>query len=250
MISVVIPSIDAAKFAIAQASYQQAMGDEPWELIGIHDAKSLADGYNRGAAKARGEFVVFSHDDIEILSPDLPAKIKSHLTRFDLIGIAGTDRLSCARWQSAGPGHIFGQIAHDFPGDKMVVNIFGAPSPAVGNIQGLDGVFLAARRSTLARFAFDAVTFDGFHVYDVDFAMQFHHAKMRVGVACDIALLHQSVGNFDESWRVFAQRFERKWRGKLQPKSPVIWYQVAVAEAHSREHALELMTPPHWSEAT
>jgi hypothetical protein len=36
------------------------------EIIGIHDARSLADGYNRGIAQSRGEHIILSHDDIEI----------------------------------------------------------------------------------------------------------------------------------------------------------------------------------------
>ncbi|MBZ0250930.1 MAG: glycosyltransferase family protein, partial [Burkholderiales bacterium] len=65
LVSVVTCSIDAAKYGRVKASFARAFGEDPWELVGIHDAKSLCEGYARGFAQARGDLVVFSHDDIE-----------------------------------------------------------------------------------------------------------------------------------------------------------------------------------------
>jgi len=42
LVSVVTCSIDAGKFARLKASCAAAFGDAPWELVGIHDARSLA----------------------------------------------------------------------------------------------------------------------------------------------------------------------------------------------------------------
>ena len=42
--------------------------------------------------------------------------------------------------------------------------------PLVRNVQALDGLFMAARRSVIERVSFDPVTFDGFHGYDLDFS--------------------------------------------------------------------------------
>lgn len=48
MISVVVCSVDDAKFAAVSASYASGMGAEPYEVIRISDARSLSEGYNRG----------------------------------------------------------------------------------------------------------------------------------------------------------------------------------------------------------
>ena len=53
--SVVICSIDSAKFARVTDNYRKLLDGREFEIIGIHDARSLADGYNRGIANARGE---------------------------------------------------------------------------------------------------------------------------------------------------------------------------------------------------
>src|SRR5215469_13273021 len=93
MISVVTCSIDPAKFSTLKASYAAALGDEPWELIGVHDARSNAEAYNRTIPHVRGDIVVFCHDDIEILSKDFPKRLKGHLANFDIVGVAGTSRV-------------------------------------------------------------------------------------------------------------------------------------------------------------
>jgi GT2 family glycosyltransferase len=246
MISVIICSRDEAKFAAVKTMYAAAMGDAAWEMIGIHDARSLAEGYNRAVQRSRGQIVVFSHDDVEVISPDLPQRIAAHLANFDLIGVAGTDYLVDPRWQQAGPPHIFGQVAHPWHDGKIIVNIFGAHRPVIGNIQALDGLFMAARRSVVSRFAFDAINFDGFHCYDVDFSMQVSRAGLRVGVVNDINLVHDSVGNYDAVWRTFGERFARKWKNRMMPPSGAHAYQVAVIQTDSRAQALEIMTPPYW----
>jgi GT2 family glycosyltransferase len=246
MISVIICSRDEAKFTAVKSMYAAAMGDAPWELIAIHDATSLAEGYNRGVQRSRGQTVVFSHDDLEIISPQLPQRLAAHLSQFDLIGVAGTDYVIDPRWQQAGPPHIFGQVAHTWHDGKIIVNIFGVHRPAVRGIQALDGVFMAARRAVVNRFAFDAITFDGFHCYDVDFSMQVHHAGLRVGVVNDINLLHESAGNYGDVWRSYAERFIRKWQSRIMPPCGVHAYQVTVTQVDTKEQALAIMSPAYW----
>jgi hypothetical protein len=246
MISVLMCSIAPAKFAAAEVMYSAALGAEPWELIGIHDAKSLAEGYTRAIAASKGEILVFSHDDVQIFSGDLPGKLRRHLQRFDLIGVAGTSRLINGGWNSAGPPHVFGQVVHRHPDGKLVLDIFCAPRAAVGSIQALDGVFMAARRPVVQKISFDAVTFDGFHVYDVDFSFQAYRAGLKLGVACDIHLFHQSYGKFDESWKIYAARFVAKWQEHLAATAPPL-YQWSIAQVDSWDHATELMTPVYWN---
>ena len=51
-ISVVICSIDPRKFERVTASYRQRFAGHALEIIGVHDARSLAEGYNRAATRA------------------------------------------------------------------------------------------------------------------------------------------------------------------------------------------------------
>ncbi|HEY1686929.1 MAG TPA: glycosyltransferase [Tepidisphaeraceae bacterium] len=247
MFSLIICSNDPAKLAAVENMYRATFGDHSWELIGIPDAKSLAEGYNRGVARSTGDILIFSHDDVEILGPDFPARLTSHLSHFDLLGIAGARQLINAAWASIGPPEIFGQVVHLLRDGRFSVDIFGTPTPAVSKIQALDGVFMAARRSLLERIRFDAETFDHFHLYDIDFSYQAYHAGFKIGVANDINLLHHSQGNFDENWQRYAERFDQKWRGHYTPRyGPSA--RCCRVTVNSRAQALKIMTPSYWSD--
>jgi hypothetical protein len=102
VISIVVCSIDPVKFAAVTRNFAAAMGDVHYEIVGIHDARSLCEGYNRGIARARGEICVFAHDDIEILAPDLPGALRRHLRDHDVVGVAGATRLAGMGWANAG----------------------------------------------------------------------------------------------------------------------------------------------------
>ena len=103
MISVIICSIDRGKFERASAMYRQLIPQV--EIVGIHDAASMAEGYSRGIAQSRGEFLIFSHDDVQIINPDFETRLMAHLNQFDLVGIAGTTKLVGPGWMGAGASY-------------------------------------------------------------------------------------------------------------------------------------------------
>ena len=65
------------------------------------------------------------------------------------------------------------------------------------------------------RITFDADTFDGFHLYDIDFRDAARLAGLRVGVSTELIVAHASPGNYDAQWQVYADRFNRKYAGQL-----------------------------------
>lgn len=247
MISVVICSIKAERFQAVKECYARVLTGEPFELIGIHDARSLSEGYNRGIARSRGDVVIFSHDDIEILAPNLTARLRGHLEKFDLVGVAGTDKLIKPLWHSAGPPHIFGQVGYPHQAGGFEVQIYGAPKRAVGGVQALDGVFLAARRSVLDAMRFDEETFQAFHLYDIDFSFRAHLQGFRLAVCNDLMLVHASTGDFGDEWAKHALLFYKKhephmWPGDVRKCQPT---RVLV---QTREEVAEVMTCGYWDD--
>ena len=216
-ISVIVCSIDPARLARLRVDLDRELADEDWELIVIGDARSLCDGYGRGLAQARGELVVLCHDDIGILSRRFARRLREHLADHDLIGVAGSDRLSGPKWFWAGPPHTASWVSQPH-GDGWLLGLLGTWGPIVEDAQALDGLFLAGRRKALRTLGFDAATFDGFHFYDLDLSWRAHRAGLRCAVALDLLLWHASGGDFAASWQDYAQRFLDKFP-ELQPRT-------------------------------
>lgn len=180
--------------------------------------------YNRAIDEARPEEVlVFVHDDVHLDDWMLAARLEEALSRFDVVGVAGNQRVQARQvtWylqpkpvQQGGPlpwdhAHLSGAICHGDAPAQGDLNVYG-PTPRP--VRLLDGVFLAARAGTLQD---SGVRFDadlGFHFYDLDFCLGAHQAGLRLGT-WPIALTHQSRGEsiHSDAWRQSCQRFLDKW---------------------------------------
>lgn len=222
LISVIVCSVEPARLARLSADLQRELAHESWELVHVADARSLNDGYARGLQRARGELVVLCHDDIGILTRRFAARLRAYLARFDLVGVAGSDRLAGPKWFWAGPPHCHSWVGQPHA-TGWLCGLAGAYGPVVEGAQALDGVFLAARRAALEQLGFDGDTFDGFHFYDLDLSWRAHQAGLRCGIALDLLIWHASGGNFAASWQDYAQRFLQKFP-ELQPRAPAAPY--------------------------
>jgi tetratricopeptide (TPR) repeat protein len=215
MLSFVINSIDAEKFASVSRSIERAMAGAPYEIVGVHDARSMCDGYRRGLARSAGDPVVFCHDDIELLMHDLPARLARHLERFDVFAPVGARKLVSMNWMDAGAEYLYGAMSGPRPDGSLSTGFFGGETREVDGIAALEGIFIVARRAAALALGWDAETLDGWHGYDTDFSFRAHLAGWRVGVVLDLAILHASGGNYDASYLRAMARFAAKHAGKL-----------------------------------
>jgi glycosyltransferase involved in cell wall biosynthesis len=241
MISVIICSVDEARFAAVSQQYVRALGSAAYEIIRISDARSLCEGYNRGVSHAKGDILIFSHDDIEFLDDSLAERLPAHLRRFDLIGVAGSTRALSASWFAAGPPYIFGQVATPSvapPG--VAVFFYGANDRIVTGAQIMDGLFLTCRRKVAAAIGWDDQTFDGFHGYDADFTYRAHLAGFKLAVVNDIYISHASSGDYGESYELYAQRFRDKHQATL-PRAHIPTIEFAYSVVPDKESALAIM---------
>ncbi len=177
----------------------------------------LSEVYNTRINAEQGpEILVFIHDDVWIDDYYFVDRILDGLNAYDVIGVAGNSRRLPGQpsWifpedlsRRDTPEFLRGSIAHSSH-PFGVVSRFGT-SP--GECELLDGVFLAARKSTLLShgIAFDPV-FD-FHFYDMDFCCSARVKKLRLGT-WPICLTHQSTGAFGSpAWRDKLEKYTKKW---------------------------------------
>jgi GT2 family glycosyltransferase len=231
-VSAVVCSIDPKKAERIREHYATLFSGRHFEIVQINDARSLSEGYNRGFAQTSGDVVIFSHDDIEIVSRDFPARLLRHLSTHDIVGVAGTSRLIGVNWNSAGWPWLHGCVAHGQHGaDGFFFHCFGPPPQ--GAVQAVDGLFIAAKREVCEAIPFDPATFDGFHLYDLDFSYRAFLAGFRIAIAWDIPIIHASSGRLDAAWQRYAQKFAAKYHAQniaQLPPPPVSWPVVQFAD--------------------
>jgi len=226
-VSVIVCSVDDAKAAHAAALYGRLLAGVRHDIIAIRDAASLAEAYNRGLDRATGDVIVLSHDDIDILAPDFAARLLAHLRDYDVVGVVGATRMAGPLPIWAGHPHLRGWITHHAPGAaEWLVDLLD-PRPVAGDVTVLDGVLLAARREVFASVRFDAVTFDGFHGYDIDWSLRAARAGFRLAAAGDLRLVHASGGRYDDVWQRYAERFCAKHRTGYTDPAPPPYYETS-----------------------
>jgi GT2 family glycosyltransferase len=217
--SVIICSIDPWNFAQVSTQFERLLREVPFEIIGIHDAKSLAEGYNRGLKRARGEIVIFSHDDVIFLDNQFAQKISERMQSWDVLGFLGI----ALRASSAGPDvrtHYAGAFSGFLPRhiNRIRFSLRGAWDwPIVGNATMLDGLCIIAHHHVATAIGFDADTFDGWMLYDLDFSFAAHLAGYKIGICCDIPLIHKgtnSGGTADVYATDIYQKYSKRIYGK------------------------------------
>jgi GT2 family glycosyltransferase len=166
-------------------------------------------------ANDTGDILVFVHDDVWLEDFYFSDRVIEGLKAFDIIGVAGSTRRlpgqdGWARSRSDGPldlPHLRGAIAHG-EGPLGKVGFFG---PIVGEVELLDGVFLAARREALLQ---NGIRFDprfAFHFYDLDFCRTARSKGLRLGT-WPISMTHRSTGSPNSpAWQEGRDAYFAKW---------------------------------------
>ena len=231
-LSVVIVSQDDERYTAVTAQFDRAFAKWPHERIRVKGATSMYEGYARGFAQTQCEIVVFSHDDIRFVVPDFAARLADVMEQADFTGVAGTTKVSGPALLWSGHPYLHGAITHKAAQDASYeFALLSLRGPRIREAQGLDGVFIAARREWIGRVGFDAERIRGFHFYDLDFTYRAYLAGARITIASDLALVHRSHGAFDAAWSAAQSAFGKK-HAQLDSTAGTNrhWYTVALAK--------------------
>lgn len=185
--------------------------------ITFSNTRGLPDIFNARITSSEScETLVFIHDDVWIDDYFIVDRVASGLQSYDIIGVAGNRRrlpyqpswafVDCDfKWDE--PTYLSGSVAHGAHPFGPVSH-FG-PTPADCIL--LDGVFLAAKKSTLTS---NGVFFDtqfDFHFYDLDFCRNAIQRGLKLGT-WPICITHQSGGAFGtERWLEKFRAYIEKW---------------------------------------
>jgi len=187
--------------------------------VSFANRRGLPEVYNARILAAAGEdLLVFVHDDVWIDDHFLADRVIDGLKAYDVIGVAGNRRRQPGQpaWIFVlegmarvmdDPANLSGAIANG----KMPFGTISFFGPTPSECELLDGVFLAARKSTLQR---AGLLFDPrfeFHFYDMDFCRSARQKGLRLGT-WPIGLTHQSTGGYSgDTWNLKYREYLAKW---------------------------------------
>lgn len=207
MISFILPATDKTKVKTLEASLNQL--GTPFELIPIYNSTSFFDAWRQGVAKAKGEYLCFTHQDTEFYYiPDLD---KEFTKGVGLCGAAGSREIdktepwwfSMRRLQS---NLLSGQVYHNSWDAKGLSN-YGD----YGEVKILDGVCLITRKERLLKVGIpnkDWCTWDYYdHVLSLDYQKKGYKLK-----TIPVVMVHASAGgNRRESFYTAEKEFIKEY---------------------------------------
>jgi GT2 family glycosyltransferase len=179
------------------------------------------------ASKPENDYLLFIHDDVRIDDFFVADHIIRGLSQYDIVGVAGNRRRvpNQPAWAfiddqfTCDTENLTGSVAHGATPFGVVSRFGSVPAEC----ELLDGVFLAARRSTLVGkgVSFDA-QFD-FHFYDMDFCRTARVNGLKLGT-WHISIAHTSGGAFGTpDWRAKLSLYRQKWKDEENPKAPLMF---------------------------
>jgi hypothetical protein len=139
-------------------------GDIPYELILINNKngrfKSAAEAYNYAGKKAKGKYILFIHQDVQI--KEKFSKLEELLGSIKNIGAAGPIGMSSE-------GSYYGERLRGYINDRG--NLLGKPLQKPEIVQTLDDLFVVICRDVYKKLKFDEVTLNSWHFYVIDYCI-------------------------------------------------------------------------------
>jgi len=213
MISIIICTLEEEIKYVLSDNIEKTIGVD-YEVIYIYNENnkySIFEAYNLGVSKAKFSICCFMHDDIIYQTFNWGAFVVEYFEKnkdLGAIAVAGCKylRKMPSIW-SIPKYNVFNIIQSD---KKNKVKYWLNDSKAE-NIIVFDGMWFCIRKSLFDIIEFDKITYDGFHFYDLDIAMQIYIAGFKIKSVPNILIEHTSMGYLDRNWLKNAFKFYSKW---------------------------------------
>lgn len=222
LFSVVMCSNNRAQAETVVKAWQEGLADVDGCMDHVAlNMSSMTQGYNAALAEVKTPYVIFSHHDAYPLQTcPIGKKFVKHLETVDVLGFAGSHRMTGSRWFNAGPGACFGQVINIAaePASRPLpihVALWERPAKLVTGIRVADGYCIVAKTDAARKIGWDE-RYRHFHLYDLDFFAKACEIGLKTGVASDCYIVHQSHGSYQQpEWAVAAEQFMEKWKGSF-----------------------------------
>jgi len=180
--------------------------DSKFEVILVDNTagkfKSAAEGLNYGGAKAAGEYLVFIHQDVRLLSSDWLRRAEAFLRALPGLGVAGIAGMIGGKAGGifrAGTIPVKNRIFFVYQGLEKERLEFGSASGQPVEVQTLDEQLLIIPREVFLGGKFDAAACGGWHLYGVDYSLSARRRGFRT-FALPLPVWHMSGGKLDADY--------------------------------------------------
>ena len=241
MISIIICSRKADISQELKDNIASTIGCE-YELCVIDNSRNeynIFTAYNEGVRRAKGNILLFAHDDVvKYHTQNWGKNVEMHFAedeKLGLIGVTGTHFWpKCPSEWSCNMVHSGGCV-QNVDGEVEVFNDmeFFQEGKTIVEAVAVDGMWFCIRACLFSQIHFDCETFSGWHYYDMDICFQVRKVGFNVGIVSDITIEHTSWGTWNNVWIAAAKSFFEKWKDVLP--------QVAGVDMDEREIGIRTM---------
>ena len=267
MLSIIICSRNLKISSLLGKNISETVGCDH-EIIVIDNSEkrfSIFSAYNEAIRRARGNILVFMHDDILYKTKNWGCIVAKVLEdeKIGVVGCVGGHVLGkepTSWWDSK----ILSGCYEQKDGDrinKVVYERYNATLEPI-SVAAIDGLWMCFRNDVFNKIRWDEDSFTGFHFYDMDICMQIHSIGMEVKVIYDVLIEHESMGRCDEKYFEASYIWFNKWKDFLPIISGVSsivpevhWYNEYVKEKGEKNSCLNshayrlgcfLLQPVYW----
>lgn len=172
------------------------------------NGKTICQAYNEVLKEAKNDTIIFCHNDIHIITAGYDKIIEELFNKYPqygIIGVVGADTWTGGAWLGDG-GQPLGTLVQcnkykQLEQSRIPKIVLFSPNyrkNAVVPAVTVDGMFICVRRDRI-KVPFDE-QLQGFHFYDVMFAVDNFDAGVRVGVTYLLDVMHYSDGIYNQQW--------------------------------------------------
>jgi len=147
--------------------------------------KSAAEALNYGGMQAKGKYILFIHQDVELASKSWLEDTERILDILPKLGIAGSIGMIPEGKNFA--DHIVGYVSGN------IGQIHGKPFDKPYEVQTLDELLLIVPQEVFCKFQFDANLFDNWHTYGCDLCLTLQENGFKVYVIPSYVCHHHKV---------------------------------------------------------
>jgi hypothetical protein len=230
IISIINNDIIAKEFLLRGLSRQNTQ----YDLILIDNKnssyKSAAQAYNEASAKAKGEYLMFIHQDVLLPYPNWLKEVENTLSTISNLGIAGVagmrqpifitdfdlfvryyllEQLNFSKvwYYNYARGNVYHGREKKFWRGKFISDCLSTRT--------LDELLLIIPAKVFENSKFDEMTCDGWHLYGVDYSLS-EYQKGRDVCVLPYSVVHLSTGNVNKAYfRTLMKLLEKHQNEKI-----------------------------------